>query len=393
MMQAQRGRPETWLAAIWSLLVRVTVVAVLAYALWRVQFIIVVILVSAMLALTLRPVIEWLQRTRLMQPVPRSARRSIATTVVFLITGALLVQVGISIVKPLVTEISAFAANWGMHQAAMARWMESARGQYDALPPDVRAWIESQGFGDVGTRLAAEAQHVLLRTLHSGMLVLELILIPVLAFSFLTESRPLKRELAQATPAPRLRETLYLLRQVGAIFESYAIGQLILALIAGVVVWVMLQGLGVRYALAMAVLAATTRVIPVIGPILGGVPIIVLTALDDWRKAVVVLVLFTLMHLLESKVVIPRLIGYLIKLHPAVVIFVLLIGAEFFGMWGMFLAAPVAAVIKVLFQHYFVRQRTRGSRPRPAAPAPVARKEIEVERPAVAGIGHHSGAH
>jgi predicted PurR-regulated permease PerM len=111
------------------------------------------------------------------------------------------------------------------------------------------------------------------------------------------------------------------------------------------------------------VLAATTRVIPVIGPILGGVPIIVLTALDDWRKAVVVLVLFTLMHLLESKVVMPRLIGYRIKLHPAVVIIVLLIGAEFFGMWGMFLAAPVA------------------------------RKEIEVERPAVAGIGHHSGAH
>ncbi|HEU4752261.1 MAG TPA: AI-2E family transporter, partial [Armatimonadota bacterium] len=134
-------------------------------------------------------------------------------------------------------------------------------------------------------------------------------------------------------------------------------------------------------------------VIPVIGPLLGGIPIVLLSALQDWQKGVGVLIVFTLMHLLESKVVMPRIIGYRIQLHPAVVIIVLLIGAEFFGMWGMFLAAPVAAVARVLFQHFFVRSQRRGPRPPLVPRAPISRKEVEVERPAVAGLGSHSGAH
>ena len=72
------------------------------------------------------------------------------------------------------------------------------------------------------------------------MFLVELVLIPVLAFSFLTESRPLKREFTSAIPRRRLRDGLYVLRQTGLILQSYAIGQLILALIAGAVVWLLL---------------------------------------------------------------------------------------------------------------------------------------------------------
>jgi predicted PurR-regulated permease PerM len=146
----------------------------------------------------------------------------------------------------------------------------------------------------------------------------------------------------------------------------------------------------VKYALAMAVVAAITRVIPVVGPMLGGIPIVLLCALQGWDKAVVVLIGFTIMHLVESKVIMPRIIGYRINLHPAVVIIVLLIGAEFFGMWGMFLAAPVAAVVKCLFYHFVVRPRRKVD---PKPPSEQSHKEPAVERPAVAGVRGHSGAH
>jgi predicted PurR-regulated permease PerM len=257
----------------------------------------------------------------------------------------------------------------------------------------VRDWITENGVKDMGARAGEQVQHLAHRTLESGMLLVEMILIPVLAFSFLTESAPLKREVAWCLPRNRVRDGLYLMRQCGVILQSYAVGQLILAAIAGVVVWLLMTIMGIHYALALAVVAAVTRVIPVIGPIVGGIPIVLFASLQGWDRGTAVLIAFSLMHLIESKVVMPRIIGYRIQLHPAVVIIVLLVGAEFFGMWGMFLAAPVAAVAKVFFQYLIVRPHLRAHQRRAVAPAPVFEKEADLERPAVAGVRSHSGAH
>jgi predicted PurR-regulated permease PerM len=190
-----------------------------------------------------------------------------------------------------------------------------------------------------------------------------------------------------------VRDGLYLARRTGTILQSYAVGQLTLALIAGVVVWLMMTAMGVRYALALAVIAAVTRVIPVIGPLVGGIPIVLISALQGWDRGLTVLIAFTIMHLVETKVIMPRIIGHRIELHPAVVIIVLLVGAEFFGMWGMFLAAPVAAVIKAMIHYFLVRPRLRGRRRPPAPRAPISAEGAEVERPPVAGVRSHSGAH
>jgi predicted PurR-regulated permease PerM len=357
----------------------------------------------------------------LLRLFPRHGRRAAATLTVFLLLGVLLVQLGIMIVNPLLHEIQSFSENWRTHQEQALKWMEWVQQRWEALPPDVRVWLEdkwreAQGSSDLGATLTEQMRHIAHRTAESGIVLVELILIPVLAFSFLTEWRPLKRELAVVLPAARVKDGLYLLRQTGSILQSYAIGQLILALIAGGVVYALMLLLGVRYALVLAVIAAVTRVIPVIGPIIGAIPIVLMSSLQGWERGLAVLIAFCVMHLLESKIVMPRLIGYRMKLHPAVVIIVLLIGAEFFGMWGMFLAAPAAAVVKVLFHHFLVRpsrmearleaslarasreflaSEGTGADEEPGVPdrESAREREREHERPAVAGVRHHSRAH
>jgi predicted PurR-regulated permease PerM len=391
----RRGRPENWLSAVTALILRIALAVAVGYVLYRLGFVIVVVLMSVMLALTLRPLVDRVQRWRLFRRCSVPVRRSIATTLVFVLLAAALVSLGVLVVRPLTQEIAALSANWPTLQRQLFEKVEWARERYDALPPDIRTWIEAQDFGSVGGQAAEQIQHFVQRTVHSGMLLIELILIPVLAFSFLTEGRPLKREFAAIIPMPRLRDALYVLRQTASILESYAVGQLILALIAGVVVWMLMMALGIRYALAMAVIAAVTRVIPVVGPIVGAIPLTVVAGLSSLEHGITVLIAFCLMHLVESKVIMPRLIGYRIKLHPAVVIIVLLIGAEFFGVWGMFLAAPVAAVVKSLIYYFYVRPGKRKRDKRSGVPpqAPVVVREPELERPAVAGIRSHSGAH
>jgi predicted PurR-regulated permease PerM len=68
----------------------------------------------------------------------------------------------------------------------------------------------------------------------------------------------------------------------------------------------------------------------------------------------VILGLFTLMHLAESKIITPMILGDRLHLHAVIVIIALLVGGEFFGLMGMFLAAPVAALVRLLLMHYYV---------------------------------------
>jgi predicted PurR-regulated permease PerM len=186
-----------------------------------------------------------------------------------------------------------------------------------------------------------------------------LITIPVLAFYFVLESKPLKREFLYLIPRRRSRDAVLLLREAAVILQKYAIAQIILCLIAGIVVGAGLWMLNVRYSLTLGVLAGVTRAIPILGPIIGGIPIVLLTGLQSIQSAVAVLIFFSLLHLIESKVIMPKLLGDTMHLHPAIILIVLLIGAEFFGVLGMFLATPVAALLKVTYDYYVLRKRKR----------------------------------
>jgi predicted PurR-regulated permease PerM len=104
-------------------------------------------------------------------------------------------------------------------------------------------------------------------------------------------------------------------------------------------------------------LAGITRAIPVIGPVVSGIPICILAALQSVNLGVGMLVFMVIMHFVESKFIMPILIGDRMKLHPAVILIVLLIGAELFGLLGMFLAAPIAAVVREMIYFYVIRPR------------------------------------
>jgi len=114
----------------------------------------------------------------------------------------------------------------------------------------------------------------------------------------------------------------------------------------------------------MGVLAGLTRAIPIIGPIIGGIPIILLTlATRGMGPALGVLGFFTFLHFAESKFLMPLVIGDRLELHPVVIIVVLLVGGELGGLLiggsigsllGMFFAAPVGAILRVMIRRYWL---------------------------------------
>lgn len=365
--RVERGdRADRWFGSLWGVLVRVALIAFGAYFLWRVRTILATVIVSAVIAYAASALVEPLCQQRVPGWSAR-AQRVVATSLVFLFLGLTVFWSAQLLVQPFQIQYAELRENWPTYRGSITSQMERARIWYDDLPLDLRKLLEERRGRDALPSPMDWLGRVFHATVTWASHVVELILIPVLAFYFTLDARILRDEFLVLVPRARARDTLVILREGSAIMRAYIIAQFWLAVIAGVAVGVGLWLIGMPYALILGILAGITRAIPVIGPLLGGIPIVLLAFVYGAQKGdpllwVGVLFFFTLLHLIESKVIMPKFLGHHLNLHAAVIIIVLLIGGEFFGLLGMFLAAPIAALARVLVHHYVVRPRRRQRR-------------------------------
>lgn len=198
------------------------------------------------------------------------------------------------------------------------------------------------------------------QTAHLGFIV-ELLLIPVLAFYFLADGPSIRKEFKLLAPVewrPRLSRMAH---HFDFVLDGYVRGQAWMCIIAWVLVTLALWGLQVPHAVTLGLIAGITRAVPVVGPLLGAIPLLTVCLFytRSMETTVVLGVGFTLMHFLESKVLLPKIVGHHVDLHPVSVILALLIGMEFFGFIGVFLAVPIAAVLKIFLVEYHHAQEQK----------------------------------
>jgi predicted PurR-regulated permease PerM len=404
----ETNSPENWVRAvargIWRFLLIVGVSAGLLYALWRLKPVVISLIIAAIFAYIMRPLAAWMLARRgftafhnacatllargllLFRPSRAStpqttlpirlslhARRMIATFYVLILLFVVGGYGGKLMVAPFVAEITHVATNWDReYRGRFQAYVRDANRWYETrVSPEWRAWIaqqweQAQQEDGLRPRMTEWFSYAIQHTGQAIHYVVELVLLPVIAFYFALDSRRLKREFVGTVPARYRREVLRSMRDFNQIMYSFVIGQAILCALAGIIVGLILALCGVPYALTLGLLAGATRAIPIIGPIVGGIPIVVL-ALVTRGPAVAALVLtaFTIMHFAESKFIMPYLIGDRMELHPVIVIVVLLIGQEFGGLLGMFFAAPIAALIRVLIRRYWLKDsRAKGGKPK-----------------------------
>jgi len=103
--------------------------------------------------------------------------------------------------------------------------------------------------------------------------------------------------------------------------------------------------------MVIGLLAAVTEWIPIVGPIVGAIPAILLGATVSLPLAVKVLIFYIVIQQIDSHIIMPQVMGAVISLHPVVIIIALLIGGTLFGIAGMVLTVPVTAVLQILCRH------------------------------------------
>jgi predicted PurR-regulated permease PerM len=181
--------------------------------------------------------------------------------------------------------------------------------------------------------------------------VVELIVVPVLAFYFLKDWRGLRENFVNAFPLAARQKTTSIVNDIAVAVSAYIRGQVLVSAVMGIFVFIAMVTLDVQYPLVLGLIAALTEAIPVVGPIIGAVPAILLAYLDSPALALKVFAFYIVIHQLENNVLVPGIMKHTLELHPVTIIISLLIGAHISGVVGMLVAVPVAAIVKVLYKH------------------------------------------
>jgi predicted PurR-regulated permease PerM len=157
-----------------------------------------------------------------------------------------------------------------------------------------------------------------------------------------------------------LNKTLYngshwAILTIDEIFYKYFTGKILTSMLIGFLFYLGLLVIGVDYAPLFGVIVAITNVIPYFGPIIGAVPAVIITFIDEPVKALWVGIWILIVQQFDGNVLAPNVLGKIVELNPFWVLFSVIVGGSLFGVLGMFVAIPMFAVIKVFFEEALTR--------------------------------------
>jgi predicted PurR-regulated permease PerM len=182
--------------------------------------------------------------------------------------------------------------------------------------------------------------------------IYEFILILMLTAFIVLDRRRIARFFA-SLPPPRYAPLYHsLVQYVDRGLAGVVRGQLVICGVNGVLTYMGLVLLGVKGAALLGLLAGIFSLIPIFGTILSSIPIVLIAATDSIEKGLLSLGWIALIHLLEANLFNPLIMGSHARMHPVIIIFALLAGEHYFGVWGALLAVPTMSIIQSSFMWY-----------------------------------------
>lgn len=137
------------------------------------------------------------------------------------------------------------------------------------------------------------------------------------------------------------------------IFFNFIAGQVIDGVVVGIITSIGMSILGVKYAVPLGFMIGLFNLIPYFGAIIGVVLATFITFLTGGlTQAVTMVIVVTVLQQIDANIINPKIIGTSLKISPLLVIFGVTVGGAYFGVWGMFLAVPIIAVVKLVITDY-----------------------------------------
>ncbi len=135
---------------------------------------------------------------------------------------------------------------------------------------------------------------------------------------------------------------------------AWIYGQAILCVTIGLLSFIVLSILGIPFAASLALLAGLLELLPTIGPILAGIPAVLIALEQSFTLAIIVTLAYVAIQVLENTVIVPRVMQRAVNMHPLVIIPALIVGFQFLGILGAMLAIPFLVMARILWSTMIV---------------------------------------
>ncbi len=311
---------------------------VVLYALAAVEGVVKVVLVSALLAYVLDPLVRGMEA--------RGVGRTVATSVVFAGVAAVVGLLLYWCLPPAFAQVRALqnAVTPEGLAALIERtehFLETRLAFAGAMDLDLSEALRSF--------LAGHAREAV--TLVPNVLAFlgDLVLVPFLLFFILKDGPVLRKSLIAWAPNRYFEFVLNLLHKMDRQLGNYLRGKLLTTLVVAVLSTAALWLLGVDSYLVLGVVAGLANLIPYLGPVFATVLAVAVSMLsgDPLSTGLAVIAAFIVVQLIDNLALNPLVVARNVELHPVTVLLVVIIGGKFFGVLGMLLAIPAAAILKV----------------------------------------------
>jgi len=317
---------------------------ILAWFVRQVTEILILLLISAILAAGLAPVVGLVERWRL---PPRRIRLSRGVAI-FLLYLALFAVVGLIlsiIIVPAIGEARTFIQNLPDLLDRLQDWLRGLQAHYSWLP-DLSGALRRlpQQIGNL-SQYGTAAVGVAFQFLGGLAAVITIL---VFTFYMLLEGKEIKDAFLALFPAGERPRVARVLQHIGVKFGGWLRGQLLLSFTVAVVVTAGLLALGMPFPFLLGIVAGIGELIPMVGPSLGAA-VAVLVALSQplWRL-IGVMIFYTIVMNVEPHILVPRIMARVVGLSPILTLVALLSGIKLMGILGGLLAVPVAAALQVI---------------------------------------------
>lgn len=311
-------------------------VLVLAF-LWAVRDIVALVFTALILAALMNPFASWVGKYK----IPKGVAVLVFYLVFFGGAGLIVFMA----LPAVVEQVARLAGSVGASWQVLTDGVEAVRqfGQQYGLTANLEAGAQSiqEQVAHLGSQLFSR-----LTSLFGGLAALLVVL--VMAFYMVVREEESLEWFRNFLPEKHQRFMSGLLTKVQEKFGRWLIGQLVISVIVGVLYYIGLRILGVEGALVLAIVGGFTEFIPYLGPILGGIPAVLVAATQSPILALLTLLLYLLVQQLENHILTPKIVEKAVGLHPVISIVALLVGAKLFGVAGAILAIPVTTAGSVV---------------------------------------------
>lgn len=315
--------------------------AIILWAAFLVREVLLLLYISALLAIGFSPIVRLIERQRLLPVGTRRFPRWLAILVLYVFIIGTLIGIGFLIFPPLVEQAQAL---WETKEKIFAR-AQSILVERGLMrrPISLEQVVQQTPVSSdtVGTVFGA------VRGVVGG--IVGFLTIVIVTFYLLVDSWNIHQTFLRLFPRQQRPRVDAVTRTITMKVSAWLGGQLVLGGIIGITSGIGLWLIGIPYFYVLAVISAVGELIPVVGPILAAIPAVAVASTLSYQKALIVVAFFLVQQQIENHVLVPKVMERQVGVSAVVVIVALLIGGRLLGIVGALLAVPTAAILQVLF--------------------------------------------